>query len=237
MPGSQIDLRPVRNLDLYVGKKMTFKVIKFNKKRGNIVLSRRSILEAQRENLKSEVLGQIESNSIVKGIVKNITDYGAFVDLGGLDGLLHITDMSWGRVKHPTDILTEGQELELKVLKYDSSKEKISLGLKQMTEDPWIKVSEEFTVGKKVTGKVVNLAEYGAFVEVASGIEGLIHINEMTWGKKLKHPSELLKLDDVIEVAVSEIDNNTRKIKLSLKALEPNPWVELKEKLSTRNCH
>ncbi len=229
LPGSQIDLRPIKDLDQFVGKKFKFKVIKFNKKRGNIVLSRRSLLEEQREEMRSETLGAMEEGNIVKGIVKNITDYGAFIDLGGLDGLLHITDMSWGRLKSPSELIEAGQELELKILKYDTEKERVSLGLKQLSEDPWNKVKETYPVSTKLTGKVVSLADYGVFVEIADGVEGLIHVNEMSWTKKVKHPSQMVKVGDELEVKVLEIDTENRRISLSLKALEENPWVELKD--------
>jgi len=229
LPGSQIDLRPIKDLDQFVGKKFKFKVIKFNKKRGNIVLSRRALLEEQREEMRSETLGTMEEGNIVKGIVKNITDYGAFIDLGGVDGLLHITDMSWGRLKNPSEIIEAGQDLELKVLKYDTEKERVSLGLKQLSEDPWNTVKESYPVDAKLKGKVVSLADYGVFVEIADGVEGLIHVNEMSWTKKVKHPSQMVKVGDEVEVKVLEIDSESRRISLSLKALEENPWVELKE--------
>ena len=228
LPGSQIDLRPIKDLDQFVGKKYKFKVIKFNKKRGNIVLSRRALLEEKREEMRSETLEAMEEGAIVKGMVKNITDYGAFIDLGGIDGLLHITDMSWGRLKNPSDLIEPGQELELKILKYDGEKERVSLGLKQLGEDPWNSVAEKYPVDTKLTGKVVSLADYGVFVEIADGVEGLIHVNEMSWTKKIKHPSQMVKVGDEVEVQVLEIDTENRRISLSLKALEENPWLELK---------
>jgi small subunit ribosomal protein S1 len=229
LPGSQIDLRPVRNIDIYIGKKYKFKVIKFNKKRGNIVLSRRALLEEERESLRTQTLDAMKEGSIVKGVVKNITDYGAFIDLGGMDGLLHITDMSWGRVKHPSEILNVGDEIDVKVLKFDNEKERVSLGLKQLKADPWEAVAAEFTVGKKVKGKVVSLTDYGAFVELAEGIEGLIHVSEMSWTKRVKHPSQMLKVGDEVDVQVLEIDGANRRISLGMKQLEANPWVDLKE--------
>lgn len=229
LPGSQIDLRPVRNIDAYIGKKYKFKVIKFNKKRGNIVLSRRALLEEERESLRTQTLDAMKEGSIVQGVVKNITDYGAFIDLGGMDGLLHITDMSWGRVKHPSEILNVGDEIEVKVLKFDNEKERVSLGLKQLKEDPWEAVAAEFTVGKKVHGKVVSLTDYGAFIELAEGIEGLIHVSEMSWTKRVKHPSQILKVGDEVDVQVLEIDGTNRRISLGMKQLEANPWVEMKE--------
>ncbi|PIU01181.1 MAG: 30S ribosomal protein S1 [Bdellovibrionales bacterium CG10_big_fil_rev_8_21_14_0_10_45_34] len=229
LPGSQIDIRPVRNLDVFIGKKLRFRVIKFNKKRGNIVLSRRALLEEERESLKTQTLDAIKEGSIVKGVVKNITDYGAFIDLGGMDGLLHITDMSWGRVKHPSEILTVGQELEVKVLKYDNEKERVSLGLKQMQADPWESAIQTYTVGTKTTGKVVSLTDYGAFVELGDGVEGLIHVSEMSWTKRVKHPSQLINVGDEVNVQVLDVDANNRRISLGMKQLEANPWIELKE--------
>lgn len=229
LPGSQIDLRPVRNMDHYIGKTYRFKVIKFNKRRGNIVLSRRAILETERESLRAQTLDQMQEGSRVKGIVKNITDYGAFIDLGGMDGLLHITDMSWGRIKHPSDMLNVGDELDVKVLKFDDSKERVSLGLKQLNDDPWNHVDDNFTPGKKVSGKVVSLADYGAFIELADGVEGLIHVSEMSWTKRVKHPSQILKVDDEVEVQVLEVDKENRRISLGMKQLEANPWLELKD--------
>lgn len=229
LPGSQIDLRPVRNLDIYLGKTLKFKVIKFNKKRGNIVLSRRALLEEERESLKATTLESVKSGQIVKGIVKNITDYGAFIDLGGMDGLLHITDMSWGRVKHPSEILQVGQELDVKVLKYDDEKERVSLGMKQLQPDPWDQVADLYPVGAKAKGKVVSLAEYGAFIELADGVEGLIHVSEMSWTKRVKHPSQFLQPEQEVDVQVLEVDRENRRISLGMKQLEANPWVELKE--------
>lgn len=229
LPGSQIDLRPVRNMDQYIGKKYKFKVIKFNKKRGNIVLSRRALLEEERESLRSQTLDQIKEGSVVTGVVKNITDYGAFIDLGGMDGLLHITDMSWGRVKHPSELINVGDEVQVKVLKFDNEKERVSLGLKQLHPDPWEDVRTKFPVGEKLRGKVVSLAEYGAFVELAEGVEGLIHVSEMSWTKRVKHPSQILNVGDEVDVQVLEVDTENRRISLGMKQLQPNPWVELKE--------
>ncbi|MES2964802.1 MAG: 30S ribosomal protein S1, partial [Bdellovibrionota bacterium] len=232
LPGSQIDLRPVRNMDIYIGKKYKFKVIKFNKKRGNIVLSRRALLEEERENLRSQTLDAMKEGSIVNGIVKNITDYGAFIDLGGMDGLLHITDMSWGRVKHPSEILNIGDEIKVQVLKYDTERERVSLGLKQLQSDPWESAKAGFPPGTKVKGKVVSLADYGAFVELAEGVEGLIHVSEMSWTKRVKHPSQIVNVGDEVDVVVLEVDSANRRISLGMKQLMPNPWVELKENYS-----
>ncbi len=229
LPGSQIDLRPVRNMDAYIGKKLKFKVIKFNKKRGNIVLSRRALLEEERESLRSQTKDQMKEGSIVKGIVKNVTDYGAFIDLGGIDGLLHITDMSWARIKHPSEVIEVGDEIDVMVLKYDTEKERVSLGLKQLTEDPWEDTAQKFPVGAKITGKVVSLTEYGAFIDVGEGVEGLIHVSEMSWTKRVKHPSQLVNVGDEVEVQVLALDEENRRISLGMKQLQPNPWNELKD--------
>ncbi len=229
LPGSQIDLRPVRNMDMYIGKKYKFKVIKFNKKRGNIVLSRRALLEEERENLRSQTLDAMKEGSVVTGIVKNITDYGAFIDLGGMDGLLHITDMSWGRVKHPSEILKIGDEIKVQVLKYDTERERVSLGLKQLQADPWESAKDKYPVGTRLKGQVVSLADYGAFVELSEGIEGLIHVSEMSWTKRVKHPSQVVNVGDEVEVVVLEVDTANRRISLGMKQLMPNPWIELKE--------
>ncbi len=229
LPGSQIDLRPVKNIDSFIGRKFKFKVIKFNKKRGNIVLSRRAILEEEREKLKTQTLDEMTEGAVVKGFVKNVTDYGAFIDLGGLDGLLHITDMSWGRIKHPNEVINVGEELILKVLKYDQEKQRVSLGLKQLTQDPWAEVAARFPVGMKIKGSVISLADYGAFVDLSEGVEGLIHVNEMSWTKKVKHPSQIVNVGDQVEVQVLSIDSENRRISLGMKQLEANPWNDLKE--------
>jgi small subunit ribosomal protein S1 len=229
LPGSQIDLRPVRNMDVYIGKKYKFKVIKFNKKRGNIVLSRRALLEQERETLRNQTLDTMKEGSVVTGLVKNITDYGAFIDLGGMDGLLHITDMSWGRIKHPSELLNVGDEITVKVLKYDNERERVSLGMKQLQPDPWDSVREKFPIGSKAQGKIVSLTDYGAFVELGEGVEGLIHVSEMSWTKRLKHPSQIVNVGDVVDVQVLEIDAENRRISLGMKQLQPNPWVEMKE--------
>lgn len=230
LPGSQIDLRPTRGLDKYIGKAMKFKVIKFNKKRGNIVLSRRAILQEERGKLRDETLSAIQEGMIVKGIVKNITDYGAFIDLGGVDGLLHITDMSWGRVKHPGHILNVGDEIEVKILKYDQEKERVSLGLKQVQPNPWETASTKFAPATKVKGQVVSIKDYGVFVELDGGIEGLVHISEMSWTQKIKHPSKLVSIGDEIEAMVLEVDVENKRISLGLKQLWPNPWDTLIKK-------
>lgn len=229
LPGSQIDLRPVRNMDVYLGKKYKFKVIKFNKKRGNIVLSRRAILETERDSLKAQAADTMKEGATVLGLVKNITDYGAFIDLGGLDGLLHITDMSWGRIKHPSEVINVGDEIKVKILKYDTEKERVSLGMKQLTEDPWLTVISQFPVGQKVSGKIVSVAEYGAFVELGDGVEGLIHVSEMSWTKRVKHANQMVQVDQKVDVQVLSIDSESRKISLGMKQLQTNPWLEMKD--------
>ncbi|MGZ3716718.1 MAG: 30S ribosomal protein S1, partial [Bdellovibrionota bacterium] len=230
LPGSQIDIRPVRNLDKFLGKKLNFKVIKFNKKRGNIVLSRKSLLLKEREKLREETLEQLQEGMVVQGVVKNITDYGAFIDLGGMDGLLHITDMSWGRIKHPSELFQVGDEVTVKVLKYDKEKERVSLGLKQVQDNPWDKVPEKYHVGDKVKGKVVSIKDYGAFIELEDGVEGLIHVSEMSWTNKVKHPSKVLEPGTEVECQVLDIDTKNRRISLGLKQLESNPWDLLEQK-------
>lgn len=229
LPGSQIDLRPVRNMDVYLGKKYKFKVIKFNKKRGNIVLSRRAILEQERDSLKAQTADQMKEGATVVGLVKNITDYGAFIDLGGLDGLLHITDMSWGRIKHPSEVINVGDEIKVKILKYDTEKERVSLGMKQLTDDPWANVQTQYAIGTKHKGKVVSVAEYGAFVELGDGVEGLIHVSEMSWTKRVKHANQMVQVDQQVDVQVLAIDTENRRISLGMKQLQANPWLEMKE--------
>jgi len=230
LPGSQVDLRPVRNLDKVIGQSFEFKIIKLNKRRGNIVLSRRVLLENERESQRGETLKTLEENQIAEGIVKNLTDYGAFIDLGGIDGLLHITDMSWGRVKHPSDILAVGDKINVKVLKFDRDKERVSLGLKQIAPDPWLDVEAKYPIGGKVTGKVVSLTDYGAFVELEEGVEGLIHVSEMSWTKRVKHPNKVLAIGDDVESVVLALDTENRRISLGLKQVEPNPWDVIGEK-------
>ena len=230
LPGSQVDLRPVRNLDKLIGVQLSFKIIKFNKKRGNIVLSRRVLLEQDREKLRSENLSNLKEGAILKGIVKNITDYGAFIDLGGIDGLLHITDMSWGRINHPSQMFEVGQEIEVKVLSYDEGRQRVSLGYKQLQTDPWLTVAERYTVDSRAKGTVVSLTDYGAFVEMEQGVEGLIHISEMSWSKRIKHPSKVVQVGDEVEVVVLAMDTENRRISLGMKQIEPNPWDIVKEK-------
>ena len=235
LPGSQIDIRPTKNLDKFLGKKMEFKVIKFNKKRGNIVLSRRAILAEERGKLRDETLGAIKEGMIVKGIVKNITDYGAFIDLGGVDGLLHITDMSWGRVKHPGNIIEVGDEINVKVLKYDEDKERVSLGLKQVQPNPWESAAETYAPGAKVSGEVVSVKDYGVFVELSDGIEGLIHVSEMSWTQKNVQPSKLFSVGDNVEAQVLEVDTENKRISLGVKQLQDNPWNALADKYTVGN--
>jgi small subunit ribosomal protein S1 len=230
LPGSQVDLRPVRNLDKLIGNKLSFKIIKFNKKRGNIVLSRRALLEQDRERLRSSTLQNLKEGAMLKGIVKNITDYGAFIDLGGIDGLLHITDMSWGRINHPSEIFEVGHEIDVKVLSYDEARQRVSLGFKQLQNDPWENVEGRFAINARVSGKVVSLTDYGAFVELDHGIEGLIHVSEMSWSKRVKHPSKIVNLGDTVEVIVLGVDAKSRRISLGMKQIEPNPWSVVKEK-------
>ncbi|MEZ4319103.1 MAG: 30S ribosomal protein S1 [Myxococcota bacterium] len=224
LPGSQVDLRPVKNLDKLLGESFQFKIIKFNKKRGNIVLSRRVLLEQEREEKREETLKNLTIGAIMTGVVKNITDYGAFVDLGGIDGLLHITDMSYGRLEHPSQMFEVGQAIEVKVLKYDPDSQRVSLGFKQIRPDPWDEAEYKYPVGAIVRGKVVSIPDYGAFVELEDGIEGLVHISEMTWNKRVKHPSKLVNVGDVIEAKVLGMDVENKRISLGMKQLETNPW-------------
>jgi len=230
LPGSQVDLRPIRNLDKLIGQTYQFKVIKFNKKRGNIVLSRRVLLEKERDQQKTKTLETLEEGKVVRGVIKNITEYGAFVDLGGIDGLLHITDMSWGRVNHPSEIFQVGDEVTVRVLKYNPETERVSLGLKQTQEDPWSHAEEAFPPGKKVRGKVQSITDYGAFIELEPGVEGLIHVSEMSWTKKVKHPSKVLEVGQEVECQVLEVDAKSKRISLGLKQLEPDPWSLFTEK-------
>ena len=224
LPGSQVDLRPVRNLEKLLGETYQFKVLKFNKKRGNIVLSRRALLEKDREALRTKTLEKLKEGAIIDGIVKNITEYGAFIDLGGIDGLLHITDMGWGRINHPSELFEIGVEVRVKILKYDEERKRVSLGLKQVSPDPWATAGGTFKVGQRIQGKVISITDYGAFVELEEGIEGLIHISEMSWTRKVKHPSKILAVGDVIEAIVLDMNTEARRISLGLKQTEPNPW-------------
>jgi small subunit ribosomal protein S1 len=226
LPGSLVDIRPVKDTGPYENKQMDFKVIKLDRKRNNVVVSRRAVLEATQGAERDALLASLQEGKIVKGIVKNITDYGAFVDLGGIDGLLHITDLAWRRVKHPSEILTVGDEVEAKVLKFDQEKNRVSLGMKQLGEDPWVGISRRYPPGTRLFGKVSNLTDYGAFVEIEAGIEGLVHVSEMDWTNKNVHPSKVTQLGDEVEVMVLEIDEDRRRISLGMKQCLPNPWEE-----------
>lgn len=230
LPGSQVDLAPVRNPDSYIGQRFSFNVLKFNRKRRNVVLSRRTLLEKLKNEAKATLLATLEEGKIVEGVVKNITDYGVFVDLGGLDGLLHITDLSYGRIRHPSDLFKVGDTITVKVLSFDRERERISLGLKQLQPDPWTLVKDKYPVGARVTGKVVSLTDYGAFVELEPGVEGLIHISEMSWTRKIRHPNQILSAGDVVEVVVLDVEPERKRISLSLKQVEPNPWEVIGEK-------
>ncbi|MCW7754166.1 30S ribosomal protein S1 [Desulfobotulus sp. H1] len=230
LPGSQADLRPVRNLDELVGKSFEFKVLKFNRKRSNIVLSRRVILENAREKARSKTLSALEEGKVMDGVVKNITEYGVFVDLGGVDGLLHITDISWGRVKHPSELFSVGDQIKVKVLSFDLERERVSLGMKQLTPDPWTIASEKYPVSTRVQGKVVSLTDYGAFVELEEGIEGLIHVSEMSWTRKIRHPSKVLSVGEVVDAMVLDIKPESRRISLGMKQVMTNPWEVISEK-------
>jgi len=229
LPGSQADLRPIRNLDEMVGKTYTFKILKYNRKRSNIVLSRRAILEEDRENKRTETLSAVHEGKVVQGIVKNITEYGVFVDLGGVDGLLHITDISWGRVKHPSELFAVGDEITVKILNLDVERERVSLGMKQLTPDPWSTATEKYPLGSRVSGRVVSLTDYGAFVELEEGIEGLIHVSEMSWTRKIRHPSKVVSVGETVEAVVLDIRPENRRISLGMKQVAPNPWDVISE--------
>ena len=230
LPGSQADLRPIRNLDEMVGKTFDFKILKYNRKRSNIVLSRRVILEEERERKRSETLSSIHEGKVVGGVVKNITEYGVFVDLGGVDGLLHITDISWGRVKHPSEMFSVGDEINVKILNLDLEKERVSLGMKQLTPDPWTTAADQYPVGSRITGRVVSLTDYGAFVELEEGIEGLIHVSEMSWTRKIRHPSKVVSVGEQVDAVVLDIKPDNRRISLGMKQVVPNPWDVISEK-------
>ena len=223
LPGSQIDVRPVRNLDSLKGQELRMRVIKVNKKRGNIVLSRKALLEEENAEKKKETLATLAEGKVMPGVVKNLTDYGAFIDLGGIDGLLHVTDMSWGRAQHPSELFKVNDEVDVIVLKFDPTTERVSLGYKQLHADPWISAAERYQVGQRLSGKVVSLTDYGAFVELEPGVEGLIHVSEMSWSKRVKHPSKLLTVGDSVESMVLGVDPAARRISLGLKQIESNP--------------
>jgi small subunit ribosomal protein S1 len=224
LPYSQIDLRPVKDLDALIGEAYEFKILKFNKKRNNVVISRRAILEEERNKLREEMRSKLEEGQIISGAITNITDYGLFIDMGGMDGLCHITDLSWGRVSHPAKMYKVGQEVEVKVLKYDRDNDRVSLGIKQLREDPWATVVDRYPLNEKTTGKVVSITDYGVFVELEEGVEGLIHVSEMTWSKKPRHPSKMVSVGDEVEVMVLNIEPETKRISLGMKQLQPNPW-------------
>ncbi|MEW6387058.1 MAG: 30S ribosomal protein S1 [Thermodesulfobacteriota bacterium] len=230
LPGSQVDLVPVRHTDHLISQRLTFNVLKFNRKRRNVVLSRRTLLEKAKDEAKATLLATLEEDKVVEGVVKNITDYGIFVDLGGLDGLLHITDLSYGRIRHPSDLFKVGDTITVKVLSFDREKERISLGLKQLNPDPWTTVEEKYPLGARITGRVVSLTDYGAFVELEAGVEGLIHISEMSWTRKIRHPSQILSVNDEVETVVLELEPQRKRISLSLKQVAPNPWEVIGEK-------
>jgi small subunit ribosomal protein S1 len=224
LPYSQIDLRPVKDLDNMIGQTYDFKILKFNRKRNNVVISRRAILEADRQKLREEMRSSLEEGSVVSGSITNITDYGVFIDLGGLDGLCHITDLSWGRVSHPSKLFKVGQEIEVKVLKYDKETDKVSLGVKQLKSDPWSTVEQKYPIGSRAMGKVVSITDYGVFAELEEGVEGLVHVSEMSWSKKTRHPSKIVSVGDEIEISILNIDVDAKRISLGMKQLQPNPW-------------
>ena len=230
LPGSQLEIRPVRNLDGYLGQQIEVRVIKLNKKRGNVVVSRKELLEEEQNTKRTATMDHLGEGTILTGTVKNLTDYGAFVDLGGIDGLLHITDMSWGRLTHPRDLVNVGDEIQVKVLKFDKEKQRVSLGFKQLTPDPWLDASERYPTGAKVHGRVLSVTDYGAFVELEQGIEGLVHLSEMTWSKRLKHPSKLLKPGDEVDTVVLSVNPADRRISLGMKQLLENPWENLSDR-------
>ncbi|MDF1613384.1 30S ribosomal protein S1 [Desulfurivibrio dismutans] len=224
LPYSQIDLRPVRDLDAMIGESYEFKILKYNRRRNNVVISRRAIMEEERKKLREEMRTSLEEGQVLAGSVTNITDYGVFVDLGGMDGLCHITDLSWGRVSHPSKMYKVGDEIQVKILKYDKENDKVSLGVKQLKSDPWETIQQRYPVGAKVPGKVVSITDYGAFVELEEGVEGLVHISEMSWSKKSRHPSKIVGVGDEVEVAVLNVDPEAKRISLGMKQLQPNPW-------------
>ncbi|MDQ5985406.1 MAG: 30S ribosomal protein S1 [Syntrophus sp. SKADARSKE-3] len=230
LPGSQVDIRPIRDLDKYVGQTLMFNVLKYDRKRNNVVLSRRAILEKDREKEKQQTLANISEGKVVEGVIKNITDYGLFIDLGGIDGLLHVTDISWGRITRPSDVFNRGDKITVKVLSFDPEKERVALGLKQLIENPWGNITEKYPVGSIIEGKVVNLTDYGVFVELEPGVEGLIHVSEMFWTREIRHPSKVLSLGQMIKVMVLEVNLEAKRISLGLKQTTPNPWETLKQK-------
>ncbi|MEW5995705.1 MAG: 30S ribosomal protein S1, partial [Candidatus Zixiibacteriota bacterium] len=230
LPGSQVALRQIPDFDALIGEEMEVKIIKLNKSRRNIVVSRRMVLEKQREKMRDRLLNEIAVGQIRQGIVKNITDFGVFIDLGGVDGLLHITDMSWGRIRHPSEVVSLGDKIDVKILDFDEKTSRISLGLKQMTPYPWENIEQKYPIGKKVTGRVVSITDYGAFVELEKGVEGLIHISEMSWTQHIKHPSKIMNVDDKVEAIVLSVDKENEKISLGIKQMEPDPWLTIEHK-------
>jgi len=230
LPGSQVDIRAIRNLEKLIGSTMKFKIIKLNRRRGNVVLSRRILLEKERETQRHRTLENLQEGQIVEGVVKNITDYGAFVDLGGIDGLMHITDISWGRINHPSEVLILGSTIKVKILQFDREHQRVSLGLKQTFPDPWERVAERYPVGTRVKGKVMSLTDYGAFVQLEEGVEGLVHVSEMSWTKRVKHPSKILSVGDEVEVMVLDVDPAQKRVSLGLKQTSPNPWDTVAER-------
>src|SRR5437588_2038284 len=230
LPGSQIDLRPVRNLEALKGQTFDVAIVKLNKKRGNVVVSRKQLLEQEQTEKRSKLLDHLEEGSVLTGVVKNLTDYGAFVDLGGIDGLLHVTDMSWGRLTHPRDRVNVGDQIQVKVLKFDGDKQRVSLGFKQLTPDPWLDAEHRYPVSARVHGRVISVTDYGAFVELEQGIEGLVHVSEMTWSKRMKHPSKLVNVGDQVECVVLNVNPQERRISLGMRQLAPNPWDALHDK-------
>jgi small subunit ribosomal protein S1 len=229
LPYSQIDLRPVKDLDALIGQTFEFKILKFNRKRNNVVISRRAILENQRTALREQMRTSLEEGQTIRGAITNITDYGLFIDLGGMDGLCHITDLSWGRVSHPSKLYTVGEEIEVKILKYDKNSDRVSLGVKQLKTDPWERVPEQYAPGSRVMGKVVSITDYGVFVELEEGVEGLVHISEMSWSKKPRHPSKIVGVGEEIEVQVLKVEAETKRISLGMKQMQPNPWDVVEE--------
>jgi len=230
LPGSQVDLRPSRNLEAVKGQPIEVAVIKLNKKRGNIVVSRKQILETEQTEKRAKTMEQLQEGAVITGVIKNLADYGAFVDLGGIDGLLHITDMSWGRLTHPRDLVNVGDQIQVKVLKFDNDKQRVSLGFKQLTPDPWLDAEHRYPVGAHVTGRVISVTDYGAFIELEQGIEGLVHVSEMTWSKRMKHPSKIVNVNDQVECVVLNVNPHERRISLGMRQLASNPWDSLHEK-------
>jgi len=230
LPGSQIDIRPIRNLEKLIGSTFKFKIIKLNRRRGNVVLSRRILLEKERESQRQKTLEALEEGKIVEGVVKNVTDYGAFIDLGGIDGLMHITDISWGRINHPSEVLTVGSKIKVKILQFDREHQRVSLGLKQTLPDPWENLAQKFPPGTRVKGKVTSITDYGAFVQLLEGVEGLVHVSEMSWTKRVRHPSKILSVGDEVEVMVLDLDPAQKRISLGLKQTTPNPWDSIAER-------